>query len=223
MRNQIPLGRGLGSSAAATVGGLLAGNSLVGDPLDTNRILQLAAELEGHPDNAAAALLGGFTVVGPTDGGWEAMRFDVPRELRAVAFVPERRLSTADMRTVLPPSVPLSDAVANIGRVGIGVAGLATGRYDLLSALTVDRLHEQYRATVFPELSLLIDAARGAGAIGACLSGSGSTVVAFADSLNTITSVEAALLAVAADRDLEGRVEILTPRNHGATVTRRTT
>lgn len=223
MRNQIPLGRGLGSSTAATVGGLLAGNALVGDPLDSMHLLQLAADLEGHPDNAAAVLLGGFTVVGPTDVGWQAIRFDVPRELRAVAFVPERRLPTDEMRQILPSTVPLADAVANIGRVGIGVAGLATGRRDLLRALTVDRVHEQYRAKVFPELPLLIEAARGAGAIGACLSGSGSTVIAFADSLSVITSVEAAFLAVAGDRELEGRVEILTPRNHGAAVTRRTT
>jgi homoserine kinase len=222
MTNQIPLGRGLGSSAAATVGGLVAGNALVGDVLDTTQLLRMAADLEGHPDNAAAALLGGFTVVGPTDEGWQALRFDVPRELRAVAFIPSRRLPTAEMRRVLPATVPLADAVANLGRVGLGVAGLAKGRYELLRALTVDRLHEPYRAEVFPDLPVLVAAAREAGAIGACLSGAGSTVVAFADSLTMITSIEAALLAVAADRELDGRIEILTPRNKGAAVKRRT-
>jgi len=221
MTNAIPLARGLGASAAATVGGLLAGNSLVGDPLGPLDILRLAADIEGHADNAAAALYGGFTVTGPTDAGWEAIRFDAPRELRAVAFIPELRLATTEMRRVLPSAVPLADAVENLGRVGIGVAGLATGRYDLLRTLTVDRLHEPYRAAVFPELPLLVGAARDAGAIGACLAGAGSTVIAFVDSLAAITRIEAAFLAVAGDRELAGRVEILTPRNKGAAVVKR--
>jgi homoserine kinase len=223
MTNHIPLARGLGSSAAAVVGGLLAGNAFTGDALDTDRLIGLATEIEGHPDNAAAALLGGFAVVGPSDDGWRAIRFDVPRELRAVAFIPDRRLPTDEMRDVLPAAVPRVDAVANLGRLGLGVAGLATGRYDLLRTLTVDRLHEPYRAKVYPELPALVGAAREAGAIGACLAGAGSTVIAFADSLAAITRIEAAYLAVAADRDLDGKVEILTPRNKGASVTRRST
>ncbi len=218
MKNSIPLARGLGASAAATVGGVLAGNALVGNPLGPQDLLRLAAEIEGHPDNAAAAMYGGFTVTGPTDAGWETIRFDAPRELRAIAFIPDLRLATSEMRRVLPTAVPLADAVENLGRVGIGVAGLATGRYDLLRTLTVDRLHEPYRAAVFPELPLLVGAAREAGAIGACLAGAGSTVVAFVDSMATITRIEAAFLAVAGDRELAGRVEILTPRNKGAAI-----
>ena len=221
MTNGIPLARGLGASAAATVGGVLAGNAIVGDTLEPLDIIRLAAEIEGHPDNAAAALYGGFTVTGPTDAGWETIRFDAPRELRAVAFIPEMHLPTSEMRRVLPSAVPLADAVENLGRVGIGVAGLATGRYDLLRTLTVDRLHEPYRAAVFPELPLLVGAARDAGAIGACLAGAGSTVIAFVDSLAAITRIEAAFLAVAGDRELAGRVEILTPRNKGAAVVKR--
>ena len=100
-----------------------------------------------------------------------------------------------------------------------GVAGLARGRTDLLAWMTRDRLHEPYRATVFPELTPLVEGARGAGAIGACLSGSGSTVIAFADSVATMTRIEAAFLAAAGDADLAGRVEIVPPRNAGATVT----
>jgi homoserine kinase len=143
--------------------------------------------------------------------------------LRAVAFIPELRLATGDMRRALPQTVPLADAVANLGRVSLGVAGLATGRYDLLRTMTVDRLHEPYRAEVYPELPMLVRAAREAGAIGACLAGAGSTVVAFIASVAGITRIEAAFLAVAADRGLDGRVEVLTPRNNGAAVTRRTT
>jgi homoserine kinase len=218
MTNRIPLARGLGSSAAATVGGLVAGNALAGEPLSRLDLLQLAAEMEGHPDNAAAALLGGFVVVGRTADAVEAHRFDVPRDLRAVVFIPERRLATADMRAVLPDEVPLADAVANIGRVALGVAGLAGGRSEALGVLTVDRIHEPYRARVYPELPKLIEAARGADALGACLSGSGSTVIAFADSVAGLSRIEAAFSAVAADADIAGRVEIVAPRNAGARI-----
>ena len=174
MHNSVPLARGLGSSAAATVGGLLAGNALLGDPLSTMDLLRLATEIEGHPDNAAAALLGGFVVSAVTADGVEAIRFDAPRDLRAVLFIPDLRLPTDEMRDVLPESVPRADAVANLAAVAIGVAGLAKGRFDLLGRLTVDRLHEPYRAEIYPQLPKLVEAARGAGAIGACLSGAGS-------------------------------------------------
>ncbi|HYH92795.1 MAG TPA: homoserine kinase, partial [Candidatus Saccharimonadales bacterium] len=221
MHNEIPLARGLGSSAAATVAGVVAANALLGEPLETTDLLRIASEVEGHPDNAAAALLGGFVVSAPTPGGVEAIRFDVPRDLRAVLFIPELRLSTDEMRRALPTAVPLADAVANLGAVGVGVAGMAAGRTDLLRLLTVDRLHEPYRATVYPQLPRLIEAARAAGALGACLSGAGSTVLAFTDSMSMITRIEAAFAAVAADTDLPGRITVVMPRNHGARVVAR--
>jgi homoserine kinase len=218
MHNQIPMARGLGSSAAATVGGILAGNALAGEALSMAEMLVIACEIEGHPDNAAAALLGGFVVSARDDQGVEAIRFDSPRDLRAVLFVPERRLPTDEMRAALPASVPLADAVANLGAVAVGVAGLATGRYDLLARLTVDRLHEPYRAAVFPQLPSMVEAARRAGALGACLSGAGSTILAFADSMAGITRIEAAFFAAAADVDLPGQVLVVEPRNAGAQV-----
>ncbi len=218
MANRIPLARGLGSSAAATVGGLLAGAALVGRALSPDDALRLATELEGHPDNAAAALWGGFTVAGPGRDGPIAIRFDAPRDLRVVVFVPDLRLSTREMRAALPASVPLADAVQNLQRVGLGVAGLAAGRVDALRELTVDRLHEPYRAAVYPALPHLVACARDAGALGACLSGAGSAVVAFVDSLRVIARVEAAFRAAAADLDLPGRVELVAPRNVGARV-----
>ena len=221
MQNRIPLARGLGSSAAATVGGVLAGNALAGDTLPLQKLLNVAADVEGHPDNAAAALLGGFTVAAMDGGRVEAVRFDAPRDLRAVLFVPETRLSTTDMRAALPAKVPLADAVSNIGAVGLGVAGLATGRYDLLSFLTVDRLHEPYREKVFPGLRRLVDAAREAGALGACLSGAGSTIIAFVDSMAGMTRVEAAFIAAAADIDLPGKVVVVEPRNTGGAIVAR--
>ena len=218
MRNEIPLARGLGSSAAASVAGVVAANALLGEPLSITEQLRVASEIEGHPDNAAAALLGGFVVAATTANGVEAIRFDVPRDLRAVLFIPELRLSTREMRRTLPTTVPLADAVANLGAVGLGVAGLATGRTDLLRLMTMDRLHEPYRAKAYPQLPRLIQAARDAGALGACLSGAGSTVLAFTDSMATITRIDAAFSAAAADTDLPGRVVVVSPRNAGARV-----
>lgn len=218
MRNRIPLARGLGSSAAATVGGLVAANALVGGAFDTDDLLRLAISLEGHPDNAAAALHGGFTVADGCSDTPSALRFDAPRDLRAVLFIPELRLATADMRAALPESVPLRDAVANITRTAIGVAGLAQGRPDFLAAMTVDRIHEPYRAAAYPALPRLVSAARDAGALGACLSGAGSSIVAFSDSMSTLTRIEAAFLAAAAELELPGRVAIVMPRNAGARV-----
>jgi len=226
MVNRIPLSRGLGSSAAATVAGLLAGHALVdaaggGSTPPGDALLAVAAELEGHLDNAAAALLGGFTVAvaGEAPGVPPiALRFEPPRDLRAIVFIPDLRLATPDMRAVLPAQIPLADAVANLGHVAVGVAGLAAGRTDLLHLLTVDRLHEQYRAAAFPALPRLVGAARDAGALGACLSGSGSAVIAFVDSLAGITRVEAAFRAAAADLDLPGRVELVALQARGGRV-----
>jgi len=218
MQNAIPLTRGLGSSAAATVAGIVAADALLGGVLDDMAKLRIATEIEGHPDNAAAALLGGFVVVAPGPDGVRALRFDVPRDVRAVLFVPDLRLSTRDMRTALPESVPFDDAVANLGAVALGVAGLATGRTDLFTSLTVDRIHEQYRAAAYPQLPRLIEGARKAGALGACLSGAGSAVLALTDSMADITRIEAAFMAVAADTDLTGRVVVVEPRSKGAKV-----
>jgi homoserine kinase len=218
MHNRIPLARGLGSSAAATVAGVVAGNALAGGALEPNDLLRLASAIEGHLDNAAPALVGGFVAAVDTADGIQSIRVDVPRGLRAVLFIPELRLATDDMRRVLPARVPRSDVVANLGRVAIGVAGLTLGRLDVLRWLTEDRLHEPYRATVYPQLPRLVADARAAGAIGACLSGAGSTVVAFSDSVATIAAIEGAFRAAAADTDLPGRVEVVAPRNAGAVV-----
>lgn len=222
MHNDIPLSRGLGSSAAATVGGLIAGAALTDTDLATDDLLRLATAIEGHPDNAAAVLLGGFVASAAGPEGVLAVRFDVPPGLGAVLFVPELRLATRDMRGVLPAQVPFADAVANLGAVAVGVGGLASGRLDLLARLTDDRLHEPYRATVYPQLPGMIAAARAAGALGACLSGAGSSILAFVDSAGAAAAVREAFEATAARDGLAGRARDVTLRNEGARVVDRT-
>lgn len=220
MDNAIPLGRGLGSSAAATVAGLVAADTLTGAGLAELELLALAAAIEGHPDNAAAALLGGF-VVAALDGSGSplAVRLEPPPGLLAVLFIPERPLSTAMMRGALPETVPRRDAVHNVGRAALCVAAFATGRVELLRPATQDRLHEPYRAAVYPELPLLLAAARDAGAVGACLSGAGSTILAFAGSEGQARALQAALEAAAGAAALPGRVLIAAMHAGGAAAT----
>jgi homoserine kinase len=225
MRNEVPLSRGLGSSAAATVGGLVAARELAGAAgtaaLPDARVLQLAAEMEGHPDNAAAAVYGGFVVVATVDGALRAVRFDPPPALVCALFIPERPLSTAAMRAALPESVPLADAVHNLGAAALCVAAFATGDLELLRAATVDRLHEPYRAAaVYPELPLLVAAAREAGALGACLSGAGSTVIAFAATTAAAELAAAAMASAAEVAGLAGVARTVKPLSRGATAAR---
>jgi homoserine kinase len=216
MVNQIPLSRGMGSSAAATVAGLLAAGSLTGAPLALERLLTLATAIERHPDNAAAALHGGFVLVAPIDGSLRVLRLDPPPDVVAVLFVPHRHLATAEMRRVLPASVPHADAVFNAARVGMAVAAFATGDVSLLGAATEDRLHEPYRAAVFPALPALVAAARAAGALGACLSGAGSTIIAFARPREA-ESVAAAFREAAAGVGEAGTARTVGLRRGGAT------
>jgi homoserine kinase len=218
MDNAIPLLRGLGSSAAATVAGLVAANELADDALDERKLLDLAIQLEGHPDNVAAALLGGFVVVVSDEGHSEAVRFDPAARLRCVLFVPDLELATTQMRQALPAEVPHRDAVFNVGRAALAVAAFASGRSELLRLATQDRLHQPYRSAVFPALPTLIEAALGAGALGACLSGAGSSVVAFVDTPEGAAAVEAAFAAAALAADLAGSIRTLAPRRAGAVV-----
>jgi homoserine kinase len=231
MTNEIPLARGLGSSGAATMAGLLAADALAGgdraSPVtmaDAERgaLLAAATAIEGHPDNIAPALLGGFVAAAAATDGVTAFRFDAPDELRVVLFIPERRLPTAAMRRVLPATVPRADAVANLARVAIGVAGIAQGDWSVLGELTQDRLHEPYRAAAYPQLPVLVAAARAAGAIGACLAGAGSTIAAFSLASDAVAErIGAALTGVAAVHDLPGAVQIVHARNDGARVIER--
>jgi homoserine kinase len=221
MSNPIPLERGLGSSAAATVAGLVAAGALAGRELDQASVLRLATGIERHPDNVAPALLGGLVASIALDDGVEAVRIEPPRDLLVVAWIPERKLPTSEMRRVLPDSVPRADAIANLARVAVGVAGLASGRTDVVRLLTEDRLHEPYRAAVYPELPQLVGAARQAGALGACLAGAGSTVVAFVDITDEPAAdrVGAAFRTTASRLNQPGRLVALNPSPRGARVT----
>ncbi|NUS93796.1 MAG: homoserine kinase, partial [Nocardia sp.] len=197
-RNAIPHSRGLGSSASAAVGGLAAGCALAAqfDPalaVDSDRLVQLAAEFEGHPDNAAASVLGGIVVswteTGPgpdTDIAapqrlYRAVRLDPHPSLRPVVLIPEERSSTAQTRGLLPDLVPHRDAAFNVSRAALSVVAL-TQRPDLLLPATADRLHQTQRAPALPLTTAWIERLRGHG-IAAMVSGAGPTVLALVTSV----------------------------------------
>jgi homoserine kinase len=183
VRSSIPLVGGLGSSAAAIVAGLTAADHLF--ELDTD-ILALAAELEGHPDNVAAAVHGGIVIV--ADG--VPTRVEPPVALEAVLAVPEDAVVTSEARAALPAAVPLDDAVFNVAHGALLALGLATGDLDLVSRGLADRLHQPRRAHLFPRSAALIDRAREIGALGATLSGAGPTVVVWCQFDQTAGVVE---------------------------------
>lgn len=185
--NRIPHGRGLGSSAAAIVAGILAARELVvggPDKLPDDAMLRLAAQIEGHPDNVAACLLGGFTMAwtqadefGPAS---QAVRLDPHPDLAPVAFVPETKASTAKVRKLLPETVPHADAAANAARAGLLVEAL-TRSPELLLAATADALHQPYRAPAMPRSAALVERLRASG-LPAVISGAGPTVLALTTS-----------------------------------------
>ena len=179
-QNVIPLTRGLGSSSAAIVSGLAAGARLSGADakLDKAALMGMAADMEGHPDNAAPATLGGCRV-GVHDGErWIADRIRMPDGMNAVLFIPDVEGSTAAARAVLPDEVPRADAIFNVGRAALLVNALASGNLGMLRRATEDRLHQPVRSRLYRGMDALIAAALEGGAHGACLAGAGPTVMA---------------------------------------------
>jgi homoserine kinase len=182
--SDIPLSGGLGSSAAAIVAGLMAADHLF--ELDAD-LLELAVELEGHPDNVAAALHGGFVVC--ADG--EAVRFEPPTGLEALAVVPHEAVRTQAARAALPAEVPLGEAVFNVAHGALLTLGLARGDWDLVARGLQDRLHQQRRSHLFPRSFELAGRARELGALGATISGAGPTVLVWCFYEQTAAVVEA--------------------------------
>jgi len=177
--NRIPHGRGLGSSAAAAVAGVLAGRALAGAESDQDAELAAATAMEGHPDNAAAALLGGLTVAWRDETGPHAVRVQPAASLHAVLLVPPTQLATSTARGLLPPTVPHADASHAAGRAALLVEALSR-QPDLLLPATEDRLHQQYRAAAMPATARLVEALRAAG-VAAVVSGAGPSVLALSE------------------------------------------
>ena len=177
--NHVPIARGLGSSSTAIVGALTAANEILGSPIDKQGLLKLATEIEGHPDNVAPAIFGGFTVSVMDKGKVQTFSF-LPRvKLKLIVAVPDFELSTRLARKVLPKNVAMRDAIFNISRASMLIAALVEGREDLLPIAFDDALHQPYRKKLVPGMSEVFTAAKDAGALGAAISGAGSCLIAF--------------------------------------------
>ncbi|MDP9454102.1 MAG: homoserine kinase [Actinomycetota bacterium] len=214
--NDIPPARGLGGSAAALVGGAVAANDLLGRAMAPPDLLNLVCDLDGHPDNAAPALLGGLVIGTLTPEGIKSVRLE-PEGLKAVVAVPDFEVSTTAARHALPDSVPHRDAAFNVGRAGLLLGALATGEYDLLRVAMQDRLHQPYRSHLILGLEDVIEAACHNGAYGSCLSGSGPTVLALAPE-GRADAIARAMHATFEERDIEAQAWVLDVDLAGARV-----
>jgi homoserine kinase len=177
LRSEIPLTRGLGSSAAAIVAGLFAADHLYELALSKEEMLRHATELEGHADNVAAAIYGGFVICREESGAPIAARFDAPDGLEGIAVIPDEEVSTARAREAIPAELPRADVIANIAASSTLVLGLQGNDLDLVAAGLADRVHQDRRRELYPRSMELVDSARDHGALGATISGAGPAVL----------------------------------------------
>lgn len=215
MRADIPVARGLGSSAAALICGLMAANRLLDLELSTTDLFQQAWQMEGHGDNVGAAIYGGAILA--VAGVRDALCLSNGRKigLTPVVFIPEATSATWAARAALPLSIPHPDAAFNVGMAAGLSVGLVTGNREAIAAGMHDRLHEPYRARLFSHLTPMTDAARTAGAIGACLSGAGPTILALVED-ERVEQVAATMRETAAEHEVSGRVLPLPIADQGA-------
>ncbi|MCH8310317.1 MAG: homoserine kinase [Chloroflexi bacterium] len=214
--NEIPLTRGMGSSSAALVGGLVAANALCDGAISGDDLLQIAVEIEGHPDNVTPALLGGFQIAVNHQGRVIAAPVPIPQNLAAVLFVPDLSMPTDEARDILKPEISRADAVYNIGRAALLVHAFATGDLTRLGAATDDRLHQPQRQSIFFPMKNLFRAAMDAGALGVFLSGAGSSVLALTRDREYTIGYEMA--DAAAKSGLDGEIIVTRPTQQGAHV-----
>ena len=225
-QNSIPLARGLGSSSAATVTGIAAAFVFADHDLNDletlNWIFAIAADIEGHPDNAAPAVFGGcqigiFANDSPNDGEWINSRIDIPDELKAVIFVPDFSMKTVEARGILPDAVSRSDAVFNVGRAAMLVHAVETRQWHLLRHATDDRLHQPQRiAKLFPRFRPIARGALDAGAHGVFLSGAGPAIMALAT--NRFMTICYEMSENARKAQIDGKALILDLSNSGLQV-----
>jgi homoserine kinase len=211
----VPLARGLGSSATAIVGGLVAANQLEGATLSQAQVMELAIAMEGHPDNVVPALLGGCRLAATSGTAWEIC--DVPwhKDVVPVVAIPNFELSTSEARGVLPTEVSRADAIFNTAHLGLLLRGLETGNGQWLKTALQDRLHQPYRKALIPGYDAVNIAAVSAGAYGMVISGAGPTLLALADKLNS-KAVEAAMLAAWQEEGITAEVRSLSLDTQGA-------
>jgi len=183
--NAIPMARGLGSSSACIIAGLVGANKMLGDPLSKDDLVDLAAQIEGHPDNTAPALLGGIVTAVFDGRRVQWVKQEVYTKLKFAAIIPDFELKTEEARACLPKEISHKDAVFNLSRAALFSASLLTGKFENLRTAVDDRLHQPYRMKLIPHCKEVFDIAYAHGAYASYISGAGPTVMAIADENNT--------------------------------------
>jgi len=219
MYSDIPLTRGLGSSASAIIGGMVAANALIGSPLSKDKLFDMATKLEGHPDNVGASLFGGI-ITAVWDGVHaDYIRMEPHNNLEVLVVIPEFQLSTSDARKVLPDQISREDAIYNISRSSLLVAALSQGRFDLIGRAMSDRLHQPYRASLVPGMSRILEEAPNRGALGVALSGAGPTLLALVDRGNLLKGdLETYLLDTMKEYGIQASAKWLDPSSDGVII-----
>lgn len=219
--NRIPLSRGLGSSSAAIIGGLLSANYILGNKLSLeNDILNMAVQLEGHPDNVSPAILGGIiSGVVRKNEDFKYVKINTPKNLKAIVAIPNFHLSTEKARNALPKEISFKDAIFNISRAALLTSALSSNKLDLLEVATDDKLHQDYRAKFIPGLKELFKEAKKAGAYSVTISGAGSSILALVkNDENIIKNVSNAMKESFAKKKIESEIKVLNIPNKGIVV-----
>ncbi|NJP12659.1 MAG: homoserine kinase [Leptolyngbyaceae cyanobacterium RU_5_1] len=213
----VPLARGLGSSATAIVGGLLGANALAGFPLTREAVLQLAIAIEGHPDNVVPALMGGCRLAASGTSGWEICDIPWHPSITPIVAIPDFELSTAAARQVLPASYSRADAIFNTAHLGLLLRGLETGTADWVHAALHDRIHQPYRQKLIPGYDAVHAAALESGAHGLVISGAGPTLLALSDTTGA-EIVRGAIATTWANQGITATVKVLHIDHQGAVI-----
>ncbi|MBI4430424.1 MAG: homoserine kinase [Candidatus Omnitrophica bacterium] len=220
LENNIPIGKGLGSSASCVVGGLALANELVKAKISERDLIRMAVEFEGHLDNILPAFVGGFTVAVLDGKEIYYARHVLNRSIHAVLMVPDGKVLTAKARQVLPKKVSFQDAVYNLSRAALSVSALTQENLPLLSVSMQDRLHEKYRRSLFPKISDFVRIAGNAGGFGCSVSGSGPAVITFANGSGSAERIAAKIRFDLRKRRLKAGVVVASITSEGKRIGR---
>ncbi len=185
IKNNIPISRGLGSSATCILAGIIGANEIANNPLSKKEILELATEIEGHPDNIAPALFGGMTVSILQNNKVYYSKINIKKGIKFFALIPNYKLSTNQAREALPHNIDYSDATYNVGRVSLLITALQNGDFKLLDIACNDKLHQPYRKKLIDNFDLIVNECKLNGSLGTFLSGAGPTILAITEEKNT--------------------------------------
>ena|SRR5690554_1733598 len=211
---EIPLARGLGSSATAVIAGLLAANYILGNPLTEDEMIKMAVNIEGHPDNVVPAFKGGFVINIPADEGPGYKKLEITADLKVVVVIPDFELKTAESRNILPETLSYQDSIYNHSRTALLVASLYQRDYQDLAVAMQDRLHQDYRAKLIPGFYKVLEAAYKSGAYGVALSGAGPSIIAISGSKTD--EIGRAMVNTFSEYGVKSKYLVSTTENRGA-------